>query len=291
MALPGFMKSKSQRRLFVWFSLLLVIISLGAALAVAWGEPGPKWLRETLNGLLLSLVASGVFAMVSMAYVALFLDPQQEEDSIVVLPQDLEGQMDRIATEARDYKIYVRTGRYFRSRTLPKLIERARSTRRPINIEVILLDFRDHQMCDLYARFRKSTFDGHLWSTESARADILATASALAQAALDNSSLVTASLYLSSRLSVFRIEGSADELLVTREGPKDFAYKFHDSHPDHAAYLTEFMWVRDTASRIDLPRTTPSGSLLAAMFDQEEVTPEVEQAVNVALARKAPYAS
>lgn len=291
MALPGFMKSKSQRRLFVGFSLLLVITCLGAALAIAWGEPGPKWLRDTLNGLLLSLVASGVFALFSIGYVAYFLDPGEERDNIVVLPQDLKRELDRIATEAKDYKVYVRTGRYFRSRTLPKLIEQARSTRRPINIEVVLLDFRDHQMCDLYARFRKDSFDGHLWSIGSARAGILATAGALAKAALDNSSLVTASLYLSSRLSVFRIEGSADELLVTREGPKDFAYKFHHSHPDHAAYLTEFTWIRDTASRIDLPRTTPSGSLLAAMFDQEEVTPEVEQAVNDALARKAPYAS
>jgi hypothetical protein len=289
--LPGFIKSKSQRRLFVGFSLLLVITCLSAALAVAWGEPGPKWLRDTLNGLLLSLVASGVFALFSIGYVAYFLDPGEERDNIVVLPQDLKGEMDRIATEAKDYKIYVRTGRYFRSHTLPRLIERVRSTRRPINIEVILLDFRDPQMCDLYARFRKGTFDGHLWSIESATAEILATAAALAKAALENSSLVTASLYLSARLSVFRIEGSADELLVTREGPKDFAYRFDHSHPDHGAYLTEFTWIRDTASRIDLPRTTPSGSLLAAMFGQEEVAPEVEQAVNDALARKAPYAS
>lgn len=89
------------------FSLLFVITCLGAALAVAWGEPGPKWLRDTLNGLLLSLVASGVFALFSIGYVAYFLDPGAERDKIVVLPQDLKGEMDRIATEAKDYKIYV----------------------------------------------------------------------------------------------------------------------------------------------------------------------------------------
>lgn len=290
MSLPGIFKSKSQRRLFLGFSLLLTSLCLAAALLIAWSEPGPKWLRDTLNGLLLSVVASGVFAIFSMLYIKFFLDPEEVHDNIVVVPQDLVGQLNRVATEAKDYRIYVRTGRYFRSKILPKLIENARLNRRQIIVEVALLDFRDEHLCAQYAQFRKdASFDSHLWSTDSVRAEILATALTVAKAALNNPTHLNLSLYLSNRLSTFRIEGSSDEILVTKEDPKDFAYKFHHSHPDHASYMTEFRWIRDTAAAINLPKTPPEGSLLAAMFGQDVVTAEVEEAANTAMNGKAPY--
>jgi len=59
--------------------------------------------------------------------------------------------------------------------------------------------------------------------------------------------LVGIDLFLSKRLSTFRIEGSSDEILVTREDPKDTASRYLRSHRDFAAFATEFSWIRDEA--------------------------------------------
>ncbi|MDI1330878.1 hypothetical protein [Pseudomonas sp.] len=290
MSLQGIFKSRSQRRLFLWFAGLLVMVCFAATFAIAGLTSEPKWVWQTLNDFLGAMVASGAFAIFSVLFIEIFLDPDAAHDKIVVVPQDIEYQLLRVAAEAKDYRIYVRTGRYFRSKVLPKLIEQAKSNRRPINVEVILLDFRNECVCTQYVHFRKdSSFDSHLWSTDSVRAEILATALALAKAALDNPTLFHASLHFSTRLSIFRIEGSSDEILVTREDPKDFAYKFHHSHSDHAAYMTEFRWIKDIATPINLPKAYPEGSLLTEMFGQNVITPQMDAAALVALNGKSPY--
>lgn len=290
MSLPGLLKSKSQRRLFIWFSVLLVVVCLAAALGVAWGEPGPKWLRDTLNGVLLSLVASGIFALFSMAYIAYFLDPGEVQSRIVICPSDLRAELERVATQAKDYRIYVRSGRHFRAEILPILIKQAKLMRRPIALEVVLLDFRDQVICDKYAHFRKhSSFDGNHWSTEVVQAEVLATVLAVAQAVVDTPSTLRVSLYLSSRLSTFRVEGSSDEIIVTREDPKDFAYKFHHSHPEHSAYMTEFDWIRDDAAEVTMPTGASVEGLLATIFGRETVSVQAEDAAKVALKGKTPY--
>ncbi|MCA4964082.1 hypothetical protein [Pseudomonas sp. Y24-6] len=285
----GLFTSRSQRRLFLTLSCALILISLCVALSIAyWAQATPFW--GTLNNFLISIVASGAFAVFSVLFIDFFADPVQEHDKIVVLPQDIGMHLSRIAGEATDYRVYVRTGRYFRSAVLPKLLDRARTSRRKIRVEIVLLDFRNEEVCKRYSEYRSSaSFDTTLWGIEYIQTEILATALGIAKQAIENPTLLEAHLFLSCRLSTTRIEGSADEILITREDPKDFAYRFHKSHRDHSAYLTEFEWIRDSASAIALPKVPVSGSLCEAVFGQDALALRLESAAIAAATSKPPY--
>jgi hypothetical protein len=270
-------------------SCSLILISFCVTLGIAyWAQVTPFW--STLNNFLISIVASGAFAVFSVMFIEFFADPAQEHDKIVVLPQDIGKHLDRIAAEATDYRIYVRTGRYFRSSILPRLLDQARTGKRKLRVEVVLLDFRDEVMCKRYSQYRSgASFDTTDWSIDYVQTEILATVMTIARQAIENPTLLEAHLFLSCRLSTTRIEGSADEIVITREDPKDFAYRFHKSHRDYSAYLTEFEWIRDSASAISLPKVPVSGSLCEAVFGQHSLALRLESAAIAATASKPPY--
>ncbi|PWK45967.1 hypothetical protein [Pseudomonas sp. OV226] len=289
MSIPALFKSRSQRRLFLGFSISLTAVCSAGTFLIAAQAGEPKWFWSTFNDFLGAMVASGAFAIFSMLFIEFFLDPDTAHELIVVPPKDIEHQLLRIARAASSYKIYVRTGRYFRSKVLPELVAKARASRRPMTLEIVLLDFRDEHLCERYAQFRKEcSFDSKLWSPASVRAEILATVHAALQVARDNPTLMNVALYLSDRLSTFRIEGSPEEILVTREDPKDSAYRYDSGQPEHAAYLTEFQWIRDTAIPLSLPSGATDDSLLRTLFCSS-VTPQDVESAEMALKGKAPY--
>ena len=209
------------------------------------------WLNLIID-FLVAIVASAVFALASALYLAFFFkDPFQIADATKLLPQDIGQALVRVAENAADYKLFVRTGRHFRAEILPVLIKSAIRFRRPVRIEAVLLDFRIDDLCERYASYRKSaSFDAKLWTKEYVQTEVLATIIQLIDAVANHSSLVKVDLYLSDRLSTFRIEGSFDELVVTREDPKDIATRYRRNDGEHAAFLCEFNWVRDAAIKM-----------------------------------------
>ena len=289
MSTPALFKSRSQRRLFLSFSSALTAICFAGTLLIASQAGEPKWFWSTLNDLLVGMVASGAFAIFSMIFIEYFLDPDAAHQAVVVPAADIEHHLFKIADAASSYKIYVRTGRYFRSKILPKLVQNAVSARKPIDVDVVLLDFRNAEVCRQYAQYREEcSFDNVLWSGEYVSTEVLATILAIVQAARENPSVLRVSLSLSSRLSTFRIEGSAEEMLITREDPKDVAYRYDRSRPEHSAYLTEFDWVRGNADRIDLTPGMNANTQLMAIFGSA-VTPSQEEAAKATMKSRAPY--
>ena len=251
MTLSGILSSPSQRRTFLLASCAVLVIAIFAVLVISYSAPNtPVW--NALNNLLISVVASGVFGIVSGLYISyFFVDPNDLAARSTLLPEDIAQVLQAVATGATEYKIYVRTGRHFRAEILPILVKQARVLRRPIRVEVVLLDFRDKGVCERYANFRKvSSFDRQLWDTPYVQSEVLATILALISASQDNCGLVGIDLFLSRRLSTFRIEGSSDEIIVTREDPKDTAARYLRAHRDFAAFVTEFGWIRDEAYRV-----------------------------------------
>ncbi|MDN3721616.1 hypothetical protein QW131_26735 [Roseibium salinum] len=81
-----------------------------------------------------------------------------------------------------------------------------------------------------------------------------------------NTTFINIELYLSSRLSTFRIEGSSQEILVTREDPKDIAARYLSSHRNHAAFVTEFTWIRDAALSTNMGRRHSLPATLEDLF-------------------------
>ncbi|KWK25204.1 hypothetical protein WT77_12570 [Burkholderia stagnalis] len=291
MSLSGVLSSPSQRRSFLLLSCLLLVGGVLGILAIALWAPGTAvW--TAVNSLFISIVAGGVFALASGLYLLyFFVDPNDLAATIVLLPKDIGQALEDIAKKATDYKIFVRTGRHFRAEILPILEKQARQNRLPIRVEVVLLDFRSEIVCDKYATYRKaSSFDRKSWDTRYVQQEVLATILKLIEVSRENRGLVDIHLFLSQRLSTFRIEGSSDEMLVTREDPKDTASRYLRSHRDFAAFVNEFAWVRDEAYRV-----TPEGdgrlpATLLAMFGENALIASLEAQAVQAMKSASPYA-
>ena len=291
MSLSGIFSSAHQRRSFLIASCTLLALCFLAILWIA-SIPQPSPALTAFNSFLTSVVASGAFAILSTLYISFFVDPNEVQKAAVVLPQDISQNLDRIVAESVDYQISVRTGRHFRADTLPKLLEQAKRHRQPIRIEAILLDFRDDALCEQYARFRQSaTFDSKLWSVNYVKSEVLATILTIARAQMDYPSLLIVHLYLSKRLSTFRIEGSSQELIITREDPKDFAYRYHRTHRDYAAYAHELGLIRREAASVEIPTKVAPSEVLQSMFGLGIIPSDVVTAAEASVKESSPYVS
>ncbi|WP_370040925.1 hypothetical protein [Sinorhizobium fredii] len=271
-------------------SALIIAGSTAVVWAIYYFAPDTRgW--NTLNSLLVSVVASAVFAVVSALYLSyFFIDTEHAEARTRLIPQDIGEALRSIASEATDYKIFVRTGRHFRAEVLPILVENAIRRRRAVDVEVVLLDFRDESICEKYATYRRTaSFDRTLWDTDYVRKEVMATILDLVAASSRYKEFLKISLFLSSRLSTFRIEGSSQEIIVTREDPKDMAARYPRSDSDHAAFMTEFRWIRDSAFPVAVSEESTSSSL-EDMFGRHAVLPELEEQANKSRGSKSPYA-
>jgi len=291
MSLFGILSSPSQRRTFLLVSGLIILISA----IVIWGIS--KFAPDTrgwngLFSLLISMLASGVFALVSGLFISYFFeDPTEMVAQSILLPQDIGQALRDVATKATDYKIYVRTGRHFRAEILPLLVEQARRCRRRIRVEVILLDFRDADLCEKYATYRKiASFDKKVWDTNYVQKEVMATILKLIDVSNGNRGLVDVDIFLSKRLSIFRIEGSSDEILVTREDPKDTASRYLRSHRDFSAFIAEFGWIRDDSSPIEKGAKGVWPSTLHEIFENIPGIAQLEESARKAVVEQSPYA-
>lgn len=251
MSVPGILSSRSQRKLMFLASItLLLVLCLAMFILYAFTPDTRGW--NLIIGVVVAVTASGMFALFSAFYLwYFFTDPFDAEAASQLLPKDVKEALEQLARNATEYRIYVRTGRHFRSSILPLLVEKARARRIPIRIEAVLLDFRDEVLCDKYAKFRRdASFDRDVWNLEYVQTEIMATILKLITAARESSSLIEADLYLSKRLSTFRIEGTSDEIIVTREDPTDNAARYRRSDPNFAGFLNEFTWIRQEAFNV-----------------------------------------
>lgn len=254
MSIDGIMKSLSQRRSYlIIMVLVMMVLALGAWALEYFNEsiqPAEVWL-----GVILSVLASGIFAVIHTVLVYfVFTDADRDERSKKVLPADIGAALLDVANSTSNYQIFVRTGRHYRAAILPVLESKASTDRAPCVTTVILLDLRDDSLVEQYAGYRKSTaFDKHLWNREYVRVSILATIIAVCRAHCRNPMLFSPKLFLSPRLSMFRIEGSPTELVVTTEDPKDPAVRLRAVHHELRAHLRELDLVRQGSKEIEVP--------------------------------------
>lgn len=290
MTVTGILSSPSQKRTFLLASSMVLFICIIGIFMIAWLAPStPIW--NSLSSLFISSVASGVFALVAGLYIYYFFaDPNDIAAKTTILPQDIEQTLHVIALRAKDYKIFVRTGRHFRAEILPMLVKQACQARCQIRVEVVLLDLRDKDLCEKYANFRRiSLFDRQAWNTTYVQTQILATILTLIHASREHSELVNIHLFLSKRLSAFRIEGSTDEILVTREDPKDTASRYSHNHRNFGAYVTEFCWIREEAFRVVNNEAGIGRTMLSELFGNNQEIMSLEVEAKKACSELSPY--
>jgi len=100
MTLSGILSSPSQKRSFLLASCVVLFISIVATLAISYFAPNtPVW--NAINNLFISVVASGVFALVSGLYISyFFIDPNDIATKSTLLPEDIGQALHAIATKA-----------------------------------------------------------------------------------------------------------------------------------------------------------------------------------------------
>jgi hypothetical protein len=255
MTIGGILSSPTQRRFLVVISALLIILCIVAVFILYLFTADTRgW--NILIAFLVGIVGSATFALFSALYLYYFFtDPFDIAAAVQLLATDIGATLKDIASSATEYRIYTRTGRHFRATILPLLAATAARRRLPIRVEIILLDFRDQVTCEKYASFRQeASFDKQLWSVEYVQTEIMATILKAIEVSKASSTFIEIDLYLSKRLSTFRIEGTSDAIIVTREDPTDNAARYRRSDPHFGAFLKEFSWIRQEADPISIGR-------------------------------------
>jgi hypothetical protein len=281
MSTRGILGSPYQRRVIVTFSLGAISVLLLFVILINALTPETRaW--KLVSDVLVALTASAMFALLSAGLLHFFTDPSGVEASTLLLPGDIDGVLDTLARSAVDYILYVRTGRHFRAKVLPLLVEKANAGRRRINIAVVLLDFREAELCQRYASYRN-------WNLEYVQTEIMSTILKLIDASAATS-FIDIDLYLSKRLSTFRLDGTTDEIVVTREDRGDYASHYKRSDPYFAAFNNEFNWVKAEAFHVKKrPGTTALPPTLRDMFGDLPVIRSLLEAANQAKSEPSPY--
>jgi hypothetical protein len=282
MSTRGILSSPYQRRVIVTFSLgAILILLLLVILLNAFTPETRAW--KLVSDILVALTTSAMFALLSAGLLHFFTDPSDIESSTTLLPGDIDRALDTLARSAAHYILYVRTGRHFRAKVLPLLVKKANDGRRHIKIEVVLLDFREATLCQRYASYRK-------WSLEYVQIEIISTILKLIDASVATS-FVDIDLYLSKRLSTFRLDGTTDEIIITREDRSDYASRYTRSDPYFVAFDNEFRWVKEEAFRVKkAPATGALPSTLQDMFGELPVVKALLEDATQAKSERSPYA-
>jgi hypothetical protein len=291
MSVTGVMSSPSQRRLLlvIWVAL---IVGLGLAVLLVFFLTADSRGPNLILNFLLAFETSAIFALTATIFLSYyFKDPFGIEKSAVLLPQDIGRSLDALAQSGANYKIFVRTGRHFRASILPTLVRAATKNRSPVRVEVVLLDIRNETICDRYVDYRRAaSFDKNQWDLSYLRVEILATVICLVQAVKDSGNLLDVDLRLSKRLSIYRIDGNDDEIIVTREDPKDLAFRYQRPNPHFFAFSQEFSWVKQEASKVPTvcDEGTPLAVLQTVLGDISQFSELIEDAVQATL-KSSPY--
>ncbi|MBX8811342.1 hypothetical protein HBA91_01740 [Ochrobactrum sp. MR34] len=290
MSVYGIFSSRYQRRVFISLSALVILIIIFSIIFIVYFLPDNR-LNNSIVNLMLSVLASAVFSLMSIIFMFyFFVDPTQSEKNIIILPQDLKKSLNEIAERATDYKIYVRTGRYFRSEILPILIKKSLKDRVPIHIEIILLDFRNEDICSKYAAYRNnSSFDREKWTKQYVKSEVLASIKVINDAHCLYRESIKIDLYLTSRLSVFRFEGTTQEIIVSREDPKDSALHYSRGHNGFEGYAMEFNWIKTDAFLVRMDEDDQPVQGITKLFKNNPEIVEYESQIDKLIKVGSPY--
>lgn len=115
------------------------------------------------------------------------------------------------------------TGTYTRAVTMPGLVNHARRDRRQVLVRLEIIDPTDEEVCETYARFRRSlSHDGAEWTPERTRREAYATIVAAAWWQ-QRYELLDVKIGLSRSMPTLRYDMSARSLVITQEHPRGAA--------------------------------------------------------------------
>ncbi|GAA3233458.1 hypothetical protein [Actinocorallia longicatena] len=147
------------------------------------------------------------------------------------------------------------TGTYIRAVTLPECVAAARRERRALLFRLEIIDPSDEEVCDVYARFRRSvgeTVDGiEPWTLERTRKESYATILAACWHR-ERFRLLDIDIGLASTMTTFRWDLSSSCVVITREDPNGPALKIDRGKFYYDWCSTELLASLDQARRVPI---------------------------------------
>ena len=148
------------------------------------------------------------------------------------------------------------TGTYIRAVTLPECVENARKNRRNLFVRLEILDPTNEQVCERYARFRRSLSQlpdatGELWTVERTRKESFATILA-AYWYRQRYGLLDVEVGLSSTMTTFRWDLSSSYVIMTQEDPRAAALMTERGQYYYDRWGTELAASHEQARRVPI---------------------------------------
>ncbi|MGI5132545.1 hypothetical protein ACQEVB_37485 [Pseudonocardia sp. CA-107938] len=161
------------------------------------------------------------------------------------------------------------TGAHLRSVTLPACIELARQRRRPLRVQLEILDPTDTAACDEYAQFR-SSLGSRNWTREEVQLEVYATLFAVFWHR-SRFTFLSVDVGLSRTMSTLRVDLSANALVIGQEDPAGATLLVAAGRPHHAAYDRELVASFHQTRRVHLDAADE------LTFDDEPSTDDVRR--------------
>ncbi len=148
------------------------------------------------------------------------------------------------------------TGTYLRAVTLKACVETARQERRPLRMQLEIIDPTDEALCKAYAQFRSSLTPGpdgtgEPWTFERTRKESFATVLATCWYR-QRFPFLKIELGLSGVMTTFRWDLSSRSVIMTQEDPTAPAMVIENGKPYYRAYSRELVASFNQARRVPL---------------------------------------
>ncbi|WP_336204385.1 hypothetical protein [Nonomuraea sp. LPB2021202275-12-8] len=153
------------------------------------------------------------------------------------------------------------TGTYIRAVTLPECIERAKRTRSRLRFLLELLDPTDELLCARYTALHCNLSDDgseeKSWTTLGTRKDVYATILAACWYRQRNSQLLDLKIGLSDTISLFRLDLTSHNLVITQRGPEFPGLAIPRDSPHYNSWSVELETSLDQTRLLPVERATP----------------------------------
>ncbi len=152
------------------------------------------------------------------------------------------------------------TGTYLRAVTLRECVECARRERRPLRMQLEIIDPTDEVLCSTYAQFRSSLTPGpdgtgELWTAERTRKESFATILAACWYR-QRFTFLTVDVGLSRIMTTFRWDMSSRSVIMTQDDSSSPSLVFEKGMPYYRAYSRELVTSFKQARRVQLDRAS-----------------------------------
>lgn len=294
----------SHRRLVVtllilaFLSLLVVRIFVFPTLDAAGNIDWTAMITSSLDGLISTIVISFVVAVTLW-----WTKPPTDRipPGFEVLPTSISKQLEHEATLTDQWEYLGHTGRYVRNRIFPILEKHAQKQNQRIHIRMVILDPRNDELCDQYAKYRNRSrsseiFQDH-WSKQKVKEELIATVARCI--ILDQEeNQVRCEIRFRSFLSQFRLDVSRDQIMVTQEDPQEPAFSYPRGSRFFDYYKRENQLIWDHAS--PLPQSITASNYnqcmnmlaeqLASFLGGSDSAKVADRALELLQSDRSPYA-